>query len=168
MKLETTPRKRSYRWPFIIVSLLAGHVSLMCWAVAKATSDKNAVVIEDYYNKATHWDKTQAEQIASDKLGWQVMLAAAASPDAQGQRSVTLHLTDAKGAVITPDEMSLVGYHQAHAEKTFSAKLDSSTDGFAATLPMPHAGVYHFNFIARAGDKTFVHQWTQQISNVAR
>ena len=66
MTAAIAAKPRSYRWPTIIVALLAGHVVLMMWAVFKATADPNFVVIPNYYDKAVNWDKEQARRAASE------------------------------------------------------------------------------------------------------
>lgn len=50
-------------WMFVVPLLLVAHVSLMSWAVMKATRDRNGAVVPDYYNKSLRWDVDRAAHL---------------------------------------------------------------------------------------------------------
>lgn len=54
------------RWVLIIVGLLVIHAACMLIAVWIATRQSTGA-IPDYYQKAVHWDQSQAQTRKSDK-----------------------------------------------------------------------------------------------------
>ena len=58
-------------WPLFVVALLVMSITAAVITVVAAHSDGGPQVVENYYQKAIDWDKTQARQAASDALGWQ-------------------------------------------------------------------------------------------------
>lgn len=54
-----------FRWPTIVVALLATHVGLMAWAASVAVKRGQAPVIENYYQKALRWDEDRRAREAA-------------------------------------------------------------------------------------------------------
>lgn len=167
MTAAIAAKPRSYRWPTIIVALLAGHVVLMMWAVFKATADPNFVVIPNYYDKAVNWDKEQARRAASEKLGWRAEVVVDAKADALNRRNVTVNLVDATGAAVSVESIQLDGYHDADPSHPFTLKLTRSAPGvFTTQLPAIHGGFCQFNIEAKLGSLEFVQSWRQYVAPV--
>ena len=159
-------RKGAYRWPIIIIGLLVAHVLLILWAVSFAVN-ANFTVVPDYYQRAVAWDQTQAQKRASEKLGWQIVVAADRNVSPLGQRLVSFALTDAQGNPIPGATLAGQYFHHAHGNQVQSFELqpDSQTPGrFAATLPMRDEGLWHFEIVARTADHTWQTQLDQFVS----
>lgn len=159
------PRRRSI-WPFVVVGLLAGHVTGMVIAVVITQHDKTFLVVPDYYDKAQHWDSSQAERRASASLGWSVQIEPGAGEDERGNRAVRFVLADAQGRAVPAAALEVNYFHHAHPDQQHKILLradgaDART--FQALLPMPYAGIWEFHFVANGGQKTFVQTQTQYI-----
>jgi nitrogen fixation protein FixH len=151
------------RWPMIIVGLLVGHTALMIAFVCIATRDKSFSVDPDYYGKAVHWDQSQAEQRASDALGWQATIRPEEVVDEKGERTVVFELTDANGAAVSAMAIDAVYFHHAHGNEVRKATFKSEPSDprhFLARLPMSHTGTWEFHVTAHAGEKLFVKTMT--------
>jgi nitrogen fixation protein FixH len=160
---------RTFRWPAIVLGLLAAHVLLMAWAVMKATGDRSAIVIPDYYVKSLHWDQDKAELARSAALGWTVKLTPAGTADSVGLVPVLITLNDKSGAPLSADSLELTYCHQAHADRVLTARLqpESATTPngrYLQALSLPQPGFYSFSVVAIRGTDRFTVQWTQHIS----
>lgn len=150
------------RWMFAVIGLLVAHVSLMSWAVVKATSDHNAAVIPDYYARSTHWDEQKAMQAASDRLGWQVSVVDTGDRDALGDRGVVVKVVDREGTPVAATSAELAYHHDAHPEdtRTLSAQAAGGKE-LTGRLRIARRGFYSLEITVRAGDDVYVRRWTE-------
>ena len=168
---EHPARKRRPLWPFIIVGLLATHVTGMVIAFTIAQRDSSFLVVPNYYDKAQHWDQARAEQRASEKLGWQVKVNAAKSADEQGRRLVSFVLTDAAGLAPRNASLRVDYFHHAHPDQQRYVELSPDSNDarrFTAMLPMRYAGIWELHFTATAGGQTYVTTQTEFLGEVRK
>lgn len=162
-------RTSSWRWPLILVGLLAGHAAIMVVAVAIATNDKSFAVPPDYYGRAVHWDEHQAALRASEQLGWRVTVEAANEVDARGRRIAAFRLIDATGNPIPGATMEVSYYHHAHGRDVQRLELKAADTAdprrFSGAFPLRYDGFWEFEFTAKARGKTFIASTTQWIGN---
>ena len=165
---EQAKRVKRARWPWIIVGLLGGHVTIMVVAVIIATNDRSFAVVPNYYQRAVNWDQTQAQKRASEKLGWHVRVEASNQVDPIGRRAMSFVLTDADGKALDHAVLEIEYFHDSHGDEEKQVKLTpDATDPsrFTVLLPMRYAGNWEFHFTATAGGKTFVAAATEFLSN---
>ena len=160
---ESNKTKRRSPWPWIIVGLLLCHVTLMVAAAAIATRDPSFAVVPNYYEKGVNWDKTQAEKRASDKLGWKLTIEPSTHPDARGQRTVQVGLTDAAGHAVSAAKIEFDYFHDSHANEQKNVTLALEDGKARQTLAMPYTGFWEFHATATAEGKTFVSTTTQWV-----
>lgn len=161
----STQRRRPI-WPFIIVGLLAAHVTGMAIAFTIAQRDRSFLVVPNYYEKAQHWDQARAERAASEKLGWKVSAEASLQVDKQGRRAVSFLLTDAAGRAVNGASLRVDYFHHAHPDQQQWVQLSpDSTDArrFTVMIPMSYTGLWEFHFTATAGAATYVATQTQYV-----
>ena len=161
-------RKAGRKWPWIIVGLLAVHVAGMVTAAMIATHDRSFAVVDNYYEKAVHWDQSQAILRASREMGWKVEIKPGDRVDPLGRRRVEFVVTDAQGRAIESSVLTAEYFHDAHASEV--RKVTLSPDGsdpshFGAVLPMRYAGVWEYQISVTAGDKTYVEKKTLTLTN---
>lgn len=162
------PRKPAGKWPWIIVGLLGGHVTIMIIAVTIAVHDRSFSVVPNYYQRAVNWDQTQAEKRASEKLGWRVRVEASEQVDPLGRRAISFVLSDAQGKPIDHARMSVEYFHDAHGDEEKQVKLTPDArdpSRFSAVLPMRYAGDWEFTFTVTAQGKTFVSHEIEFLNN---
>lgn len=151
-------KNRRSIWPFLIIGLLAAHVTGMVIAVTITEHDKTFLVVPDYYDKAQHWDAAQAERRVSASLGWNVLIEPAAAIDERGNRAVRFMLSNAQGQPLPNASMEVQYFHHAHPDQQQKARLTVDAGdprAFAGMLAMPYAGVWEFHVTAHAGGRTF-------------
>jgi nitrogen fixation protein FixH len=158
---------RSWRWPIIVVVMLAIHMLIMMTAVTIASRARALGVVPNYYDKAVHWDQEQAALRQSKALGWQIFIHPASNIDSLGKRDVLFELLDAQGKSIAADSLEITYFHHAHAEESEHLTLNKGPDAgeFGVKLPMRYAGLWEFHFVALAQGKRFVSSITQTLSN---
>ena len=156
-------RKAGRKWPWIIVGLLSVHVAGMVTAAMIATHDRSFAVVDNYYEKAVHWDQSQAILRASREMGWKVEIHASERVDPLGRRRVDLIVTDGQGGAIGHAVLNVEYFHDAHANEVRKVTLSpSGTDPshFGAVLPMRYAGMWEYQVTVTAGDKTYIEKKT--------
>jgi nitrogen fixation protein FixH len=158
--------RASRRWIFIVIGLLAAHVTgMLCavWAISGRPGE--SAVIPDFYSKSLQWDTYRARQNASDQLGWKVDFQQLdpASPAAHKQVQINLNGSDGKPI----ENASLVAhcFQLSHGDQaaTIDAK-DLGSGRFLVTLPQSYSGFWQFELTATAGGKTFINSSTQYIN----
>lgn len=159
-------KKSGWRWPIIIVGMLATHVTIMAVAVTLATRDAGFSVVPNYYNRATHWDADQAARKASADLGWQVKIEPSQLVDPLGNRQVHITLVDAAGTPIRGGKLEIEYFHHAHGhEERVITLTGDETAGVDRAVPMRYEGIWEFHCTATVDGKPFVQSSTQWITN---
>jgi nitrogen fixation protein FixH len=62
------PGKGYFRWPMIVVGLLAVHVGLMLWVATIAVKSGAGQVIPNAYEKSLKWDQEKAARLTTNRL----------------------------------------------------------------------------------------------------
>jgi nitrogen fixation protein FixH len=170
MNVEQTNRPRRHlKWPLIVVGLLTGHFSIMVVAVVIATHDKSFAVLPDYYQKAVHWDDSQAELRASERLGWKCAFTPSPEVDPLGRRAVTLTLIDAVGKPVTDADVQVTYFHHARPAELFNVSLRTDDAGRAIqTITMRNQGFWQVNVTASKAGQKFVQTTTPFVSTAKR
>ena len=163
------PAKRS-KWPLLVVALLAAHVMILVVVVLVATRDPSFAVTPNYYENAVHWDQSQAQRRASEKLGWRLEVAAADEAERDGSRAVTFTLADAAGTPLTGAKLDVTCFHHAHANQPVHLNATTAADGRATqVMPLRRAGFWDFQCLATAADgRTFTQTITQYVNPPVR
>lgn len=139
----------SYRWPLIVLCFLGGHMTLMSWAVFKATSDTNSAVIPNAYQKSLQWDEQKAKKVASEGLGWKLGV------ELDGAVG-TFTLKDAAGNPVEAGGLELTVAHEARALEVQRVTVGAVGPGvFKGTLPVGVRGFYRIGVKAVVGEKVF-------------
>ena len=143
-------------WPIIIIGMLVGHVILMLVMVYLAVSDRSFAVEPNYYEKAMHWDETQAAQRASDALGWQAELKVAETADTYKMREVQCVLCDNQRQPIQGAEVKLIAFSHARGRQRHAMRLDPGPYGqYHGQLRVDRAGFWEFRITATRDQDTF-------------
>jgi hypothetical protein len=133
----------------LIVSMLAGLGTMAYIAV----DDPGFAVEKDYYQKAVHWDQTQAQNEKNARLGWNVALELAPRG---GKIELVAKLVDASGTPIRDASVDVEAFANARAAEIVSAHLVRQQDGTQkAELPLTRTGLWEFRFTAQARGQRF-------------
>lgn len=161
------------RWVFVVVGLLAGHVTLMVCAVTFALRGYGSAGVEpDYYARAVAWDADREALQRSEDLGWQVTLTPDIWRDADGRRAMRVVMLDAADQAIDDAEVSLRMHHAVHTKRRADAVLKPEGRGtYAAKLADVSAGLWRVDLrIVRDTANTTPTEWLgrfdQQVADV--
>ncbi|MEM8782360.1 MAG: FixH family protein [Planctomycetota bacterium] len=166
------PAKRFPRWGYVVIALLAGHVTLMTTAVTFALRGFGQAGIEpDFYARAVAWDADKAALQASAELGWRVTVTPDIWQGADGRRQLTVDVRDADGVALEDAEVSLRMYHAVYPTRKADATLRPQGRGiYQAKLPGLTAGLWRIDLkiVARQGETPteWFSRFDQQIADV--
>ena len=164
-KIEQPKLPAGRRWMYIVIGLLAAHVTgMMCavWAISGRPGE--SAVLPDYYSKALQWDQYRAQLRASDALGWNVQIQQLDENLPDGRRQVRMVLTGADQKPVNGAALIVHCYHLSHGDEAKTIQPpDTGGSQFLLTLPQPYQGFWQFELTATAGGKTYIHSATQYI-----
>lgn len=168
---EPNERGRRSRWPYIVVGLLATHVTVMLLAVKIASSGGGHTVVPDYYRKAVNWDESREEIRASALLGWTVSVTPAALSGQDGLRELRFVLLDGDGGPIVGARVVARVWHHAIGESHEVTAPDADADKggvYVARAPMRQPGAWECELVADRGPEHFIHTVTLNIASPLR
>jgi nitrogen fixation protein FixH len=151
-------RKGSWRWPVIIIGLLAGHVTLMMTAVVIISQRPGeSAVIPNYYEKEQSYDGYKAALAASKALGWNADLQQSDQTDAIGCPQMHLKLVDSAGKPLAGAQLSVHCFHWSHGNEAAVVSTTSRVPGqYDFTLPHHYQGFWQFDLTANKGSDSFI------------
>ncbi|MGD0770409.1 MAG: FixH family protein [Tepidisphaeraceae bacterium] len=159
-------KRLAWRWPAIIVALLAAHVVGMLVAVSIISRRPGeSAVIPDYYAKEQAWDSHKQQLLEADRLGWNVDLQPTGQTDVLGRRQMLLKLTTAGDKPVADADATVRCFHLSHGDEAETLTPNAVAPGqFALTLPAKYSGFWQFELTATAGGRTFVKTLTQYVN----
>jgi hypothetical protein len=100
-----------------------------------AIDDPGFALEPDYYDKAVHWDRSQAEGRASEALGFRLEPASTLSVGPDGSVEVELKLRDRHGSALSGAEIRIEAFPNAAATRVERRRLQEVEPGtYRATL----------------------------------
>jgi hypothetical protein len=156
----------AWKWPAIIVGLLAAHVVGMLVAVAVISRRPGEfAVIPDYYAKEQAWDSHKQQLLEADRLGWNVDLQPTGQTDVLGRRQMILKLTTTDNKPVAQAALAVRCFHLSHGDEAVTLTPNAVAPGqFALTLPAKYVGFWQFELTASAGGRTFIKTLTQYVN----
>jgi nitrogen fixation protein FixH len=160
-------RKARSRWPYIVVGLLATHVTVMLLAVKIASSGGGHRVLPDYYHKAVNWDDSREELRASARLGWTATVTPAMLAEQNGLRELRFVLQDAQSEPIEGARVvARVWHHAIGKSHEVTASATGAAGVYVAHAPMGQSGAWECELVADRGADHFVHTLTLHIASL--
>ena len=152
IRYESRARRR---WVGIILGLLSLQFALTGLGVSYALrGGKSAIVEEDYYAKALHWDDHAALLRASRELAWTADLSVGGAVTSSGRRALMVQLRDAAGRPVDGARTEVAYFHLARPLDLHQAELTSTGGGlYAGSVPLDRPGIWEYRLtVRRAGD----------------
>lgn len=161
-------------WPWLVVALLALMATMMGVLFYSAVGDPSHVVVEDYYDKAIHWDQTQAQNTLDTQLGWRVELqfrevpAELAVDQGAGKPNtlVVVQLVDSLNRPLDSLSVHLRAFFSARAGHVFEADLRPVEGGYGAAFRLGPPGIWEFQLEARRDSTLFTWSGTRMLGAV--
>jgi len=166
--------RRGRMWPWMVVGLLLLMILLMGVLLYSAIGDPSHVVVENYYDKAVHWDREQAQLEQDRRLGWHVELEFRAVPpelavDAGAGVPNTLvvaQLVDSLNRPLDSLSVHLRAFFSARAGRVFEADLQPMAGGYGAAFRLGPPGMWEFQLEARRDTMRYTWLETRELGAV--
>jgi nitrogen fixation protein FixH len=158
--------KKPPLWVILITTLLGAHFIGILIMVRIATKNASGGVIPDYYTQAVNWDKLKADQQASDALNWSLSIVPSTTPDPQGNRLITLYLSDSAKSPIDKANITLTAHPITRPDLFTPIPLVEIQPGeYQGKLPAPHPGKWTFDIVASKDTSKYIHWADSYFSN---
>lgn len=143
-------------WAWVPAGLL-GSMLLGLGSLAYIAIDDPGFALEpNYYDKAVHWDRSQAEARASQELGYRLELAAPLILAADGSVEVELSLLDRAGLPLTGAEVRVDMFANASANHIEHLSLREVAPGrYSASLPQGALGLWELRCAVNHGGRRY-------------
>lgn len=125
---QTTTAGRSV-WAWVPAMLLGSMFVGLGSMAYVAIDDPHFALEPDYYDKAVHWDRSQAEQRASATTGLQLQLNGPLVTAADGSVEVEIRVTDRAAAPFPGARVELQAFPNAYAGQVQDLVLRESAPG---------------------------------------
>lgn len=137
-------------WPLLIVGLLCISIGASLFTVFAARSDGGAQIVDDYYQKAVHWDATAAARAASEALGWTTTMEV--HPLSQsGLRVLDVTITDSTGAPVSDLRGTVTLYRPHRTGAVATIPLTAAPDApgrYRQQVPLVDPGLWDIQVTA--------------------
>jgi nitrogen fixation protein FixH len=141
-------------WALVPVILLTASVTGLGTMASIAVRDPGFALEKNYYERAVHWDREQADRAASSRLGYRVVLTV--EPSA-GAPEIVVKVVDRQGAAIRRATVSAEAFANARAGERRSLAFTEQVDGtYRATLERPRPGLWELRLSVLDGDARFM------------
>jgi nitrogen fixation protein FixH len=139
-------------WAWVPAGLL-GSMLLGLGSLAYIAADDPGFALEpNYYDKAVHWDRAQAQARASQALGYRLELTQPLRVAADGRIELTLSLIDRQGRAVTGAEVSAEAFANASASRTQLVVLREISPGtYRAELRQGSTGLWELRCAVTRG-----------------
>lgn len=143
-------------WAWVPAGLL-GSMLLGLGTLAYIAIDDPSFALEpNYYDKAVHWDRAQAEARASQALGYRLELGGPLLRAADGSVEVELTLVDRAGAAVTGADVQVDMFANANAKRIERLSLREVAPGrYRATLRDATLGLWELRCAASQGGQRY-------------
>ncbi len=166
--------RRGRMWPWMVVGLLLLMVVMMGVLFYSAVGDPSHVVVENYYDKAIHWDEVQAQAELDRQLGWHVELEFRAVPPelaadpgtGKPNTLVVVQLVDSLNRPLDSLSIHLKAFFSARAGRVFEADLQPVAGGYGAAFRLGPPGVWEFQLEARRDTMHYTWLGTRELGSV--
>ncbi len=156
MNQATTTRGAGHFWAWLPAGLL-GSMLLGLGSLAYVAIDDPGFALEpNYYDKAVHWDRSQAEARASQALGYRLELGQPLRLSASGSVEVELSLVDRAGAPLSGAEIRVEAFANSAASQVELLLLSEVAPGrYRASLRHGARGLWELRCSVRRGGELY-------------
>jgi len=142
-------------WVWVPVGLLAASTLGVGSLAMIAVRDPNFSLEPNYYDKALHWDRTQAQAADNQRLSYRVELAPVIAVDARGIAALRVRITDANGRNVNQATVHATAFANAFAAEQTTLEFEQTEPGlYTAQLTARHLGLWEFRLLViQGGDR---------------
>ena len=139
-------------WMLVPVGLLAASVIGVGSLAAVAAGDPSFALEQNYYERAVHWDRQQAESAENKRLGYHLTLTLAPSPTGA---ELALHVADRAGVALHGANVAIEAFANARSGDRRRLTLAEAPDGsYRAELRDARPGLWELRcVVSHAGER---------------
>lgn len=136
-------------WALVPVALLAASLAGVGTMAFIASRDPGFSLERDYYDKAVHWEREQAQAQQNERLGYRLTLRA------EDPSALEVGLSERSGAALRGASVRAEAFANARAGNVQSLVFVEGPNGtYRAQLGSPRAGLWEFRFrVESAGER---------------
>jgi hypothetical protein len=135
--------KQGSRWALVPVGLLASSVVGLSWMALVAVRDPNFALERDYYQKALHWDQTQAQAADNQRFAYQFSAPPGVTLDKGGHGTIQLKLNDRNGHPVSGARVVAEAFPNAFSDETSQLTFSEHEPGvYSAQVKAGRAGLW--------------------------
>jgi nitrogen fixation protein FixH len=143
----------AWRSPWIIAwfALVASVLAINALMVYFAIQSNPGLVVDDYYDRGQHYEKTLASRLAKDP-GWSMQPEMPIGIKAGESRALRFTLTDKAGQPVSADGVTFYAYRPSDVTRDFSLPMTLEGPGrYVVEASFPVMGMWDTLFAVRQG-----------------
>ena len=139
-------------WVWVPVALLAASTLGVGSLAMIAVRDPNFALEPNYYDRALHWDRTQAQAADNQRLAYRIELVPGIAADALGNATLRVRVSDANGRDAKDATVRATAFANAYAAEQTALDFQRMEPGmYAARLTARHLGLWEFRLVVTQG-----------------
>jgi nitrogen fixation protein FixH len=149
----------AWRSPWVIAWVTGVLVVLGAnlFMVYKAFDTSPGLVVQDYYDRGQHYEKTLVSRMAKDP-GWDMKLDLAEQWVKDQPKAVYFRVRDKSGIAVSAEQVVFFAYRPSDVKRDFSVPMDSVGSGvYRAEVSFPLKGTWDLMVSVRQGGEEFHH-----------
>jgi hypothetical protein len=140
-------------WMFVPVVLLVASVVGVGSMASIAARDPGFALEQNYYDRAVHWDRQQAEWAEDARLGYRLSLSV---PPAESGLDLVVRVADRTGAVLHAARVDVEAFAIARSAEHRTLELSQAPDGsYRAPLVNARPGLWEFRCAVTLGGERY-------------
>jgi nitrogen fixation protein FixH len=151
--VEPVPGKGGWFWALVPVALLTASVAGVGTMASIAARDPGFALEKNYYDRAVHWDRSQAQAAENARLGYRLSGEVVASG---GASEVVLRFVDRSGAPVPGAHLTVEAFANARArDRRPLTFVEGENGSYRATLADARPGLWELRVDASVGGDHF-------------
>jgi hypothetical protein len=152
--LETpAARGRGWFWAAVPAVLLVASTVGVGTMASIAARDPGFSLEKNYYDKAVHWDRQEAQRLVNERLGYRLALELERAPSGV---ELVARLSDREGVALAGAQVSVEAFANARASELRHLVLRAAPDGsYRAVLANARPGLWEFRCDVHAAGEHF-------------
>ncbi|HEY3252910.1 MAG TPA: FixH family protein [Polyangiaceae bacterium] len=138
-----------------VALLLSSALGVGSMAIV-AARDPHFATEPDYYQKAIHWDQSQAQAATNHRLGYGLELPAVVRFDERGRATVEVTVRNSLGQPVSGAQLTGNAFANAYSEQLVGIVFEEQSAGrYLAKLTVRHPGQWVFALVGSSGGERF-------------
>lgn len=162
---EAQENAARFIWTAAIVGFFVLQAILWTVAITLTHRDSSHAIVEDYDDRALHWDEYQLLRQASAELGWTSAIDVSPDGDLHSRHRLSLSLSEREFSPVSNATVQVRMFHLARAGEPELIELKESEPGlYFGVATIRSGGNWQFEIAASRGADSFIETIRRNIS----